>query len=207
MSQHAATVFIVDDDAAVLRALERLLRSAGWATATYASPDDFLSQRDPADSGCLLLDVSMPGLDGLEMQKRLTEAGFALPIIFLTGHGDVSTSVKAMRGGAMNFLSKPVQDEELLASVAEAVNADRLAAKDRAEIAAARQRLTTLTVRERQVLERVVAGRLNKQIADELGTVEKTIKVHRARVMQKMEARSLVGLARLIERTGLLPGS
>jgi FixJ family two-component response regulator len=206
MNQDHATVFIVDDDAAVLKALERLLRSAGWATAAYASPDDFLSERDPAASGCLLLDISMPGLDGLELQKRLAEAGSGLPIIFLTGHGDVSTSVKAMRGGAMNFLSKPVQDEELLASVAEAVNADRLAAQDRAEIAAARQRLTTLTVRERQVLERVVAGRLNKQIADELGTVEKTIKVHRARVMQKMEARSLVGLARLIERTGLLAG-
>ena len=155
--------------------------------------------------GCLLLDMSMPGHDGLELQRRLREMGSSLPVVFLTGHGDVPSSVTAMRAGAVNFLSKPVNDEALLASVAEAVQIDRAARRDNADVAVAHERLTTLTARERQVLERVVAGRLNKQIADELGTGVKTIKVHRARVMQKMDSKSLAQLARLVERMGILP--
>ena len=198
------TVFIVDDDASVLKSLKRLLQSAGWNDETFQSGDDFLSLHDRAAHGCLILDMSMPGQDGLEVQRTLTAKGSSLPVVFLTGHGDVPTSVTAMRAGAVNFLSKPVKDEALLASVAEAVQLDRAARQDNAEAVAARERLSTLTARERQVLERVVAGRLNKQIADELGTGVKTIKVHRARVMQKMETKSVAHLARLVERMGVL---
>lgn len=200
------TVFIVDDDASVLRSLKRLLQSAGWNVVAYQSADDFLAAHDPQAHGCLILDMSMPGLDGLQVQRRLAERGSALPVVFLTGHGDVPTSVTAMRAGALNFLSKPVQDEALLASVAEAVQVDHAARREQAEVFLARERLTTLTARERQVLERVVEGRLNKQIADELGTGVKTIKVHRARVMQKMDSKSLAHLARLVERMGLFAG-
>jgi FixJ family two-component response regulator len=197
-------VFILDDDASVLKSLKRLLQSAGWNAVTYESADDFLAGHDPAAHGCLILDMSMPGRDGLEVQRRLTERGSSLPVVFLTGHGDVPTSVTAMRAGAINFLSKPVKDDALLASVSEAVQIDGMVRRDKAEIVVARERLSTLTARERQVLERVVAGRLNKQIADELGTGVKTIKVHRARVMQKMESKSLAHLARLVERMGFL---
>ena len=199
------TIHIVDDDPSVLKALKRLLQSAGWHAVTYESADAFLSEHDPVAPGCVILDMSMPGCSGLELQRRLTEKGSSLPVVFLTGHGDVPTTVTAMRGGALNFLSKPVDDETLLASVAEAVQTNRDARESHAEVADARERLSTLTARERQVLERVVAGRLNKQIADELGTGVKTIKVHRARVMQKMESRSVAQLARLVERMGILP--
>jgi len=205
MSGNEPTVFIVDDDASVLKSLKRLLQSAGWNAQTFESADDFLCAHDPAAHGCLLLDMSMPGHDGLELQRRLREMGSSLPIVFLTGHGDVPTSVTAMRAGAVNFLTKPVNDEALLASVAEAVQIAGSTRRDHAEVMVAHERLATLTARERQVLERVVAGRLNKQIADELGTGVKTIKVHRARVMQKMESKSLAQLARLVERMGILP--
>ena len=205
MNQEEPTVFVVDDDPSVLRSLQRLLQSAGWATETYASPEEFLRLRDPAASGCVILDVAMPGLDGFELQRRLVEDGMPLPVVFLTGYGDVPTSVRAMRAGATNFLCKPVSEERLLASVAEAVEADRAFRRDNADLVAARKRLTTLTVRERQVLDRVVAGRLNKQTADELGTALKTIKVHRARMMHKMNVKSLAQLARLVERMGVLP--
>jgi FixJ family two-component response regulator len=203
MSEATPTVFVVDDDPSVLRGLQRLLQSAGWKTAAFGSSEAFLEQRDPTAPGCLILDVSMPGLDGFEVQRRLIEEGLPLPIVFLTGHGDVPSSVKAMRAGAQNFLCKPVSEERLLDSVAEAVEADRQFRQENADLVAGRERLLTLTARERQVLERVVAGRLNKQTADELGTALKTIKVHRARVMQKMNVRSLAQLARLIERMGI----
>ena len=205
MTSHEPTVYVVDDDPSVLKALKRLLQSAGWKAVTFESADDFLGAHDPVAHGCLLLDMSMPGHGGLELQRRLTELGSSLPVVFLTGHGDVPSSVTAMRAGAVNFLSKPVNDEALLASVAEAVQIDRAARRDNADVAVAQERLTTLTARERQVLERVVAGRLNKQIADELGTGVKTIKVHRARVMQKMDSKSLAQLARMVERMGILP--
>jgi FixJ family two-component response regulator len=204
MTATEPTVFVVDDDASVLKSLKRLLQSAGWQAETYQSAQEFLSLHDPAAHGCLILDMSMPGHDGLEVQRRLTGMGSSLPVVFLTGHGDVPTSVTAMRAGAVNFLSKPVKDEALLASVAEAVQIDGAARRDHAEAVVARERLSTLTARERQVLERVVAGRLNKQIADELGTGVKTIKVHRARVMQKMDTKSVAHLARLVERMGML---
>ena len=205
--QRAPTVFIVDDDPSILRSLQRLLQSAGWVTQAYGSPEEFLRLRDPAACGCLILDVSMPGLDGFALQRRLMEEGLPLPVIFLTGHADVPTSVKAMRAGAMDFLCKPVSEEPLLASVAEAIEADRKFRLENADLVAGRERLTTLTTRERQVLDRVVAGKLNKQTADELGTALKTIKVHRARVMHKMNVRSLAQLARLVERMGIPPRS
>ncbi len=203
MSEPEPTVFVVDDDPAIRKALERLLRSEGWQAATYASAEEFLKGNDPEVAGCLILDVAMPGLDGLTLQERLAEAGCKLPILFLTGHGDVPTSVRAMRAGALNFLTKPVEDAVLLAAVAEAVDRDRQGRRAQADLAALRMRLATLTPREREVFQHVVAGRLNKRIAASLGTVEKTIKVHRAHVMEKMGARSLAELARMAERLGI----
>ena len=205
MGQGDPTVFVVDDDHSVLRSLQRLLRSAGWATEAYDSAEEFLRVRDPAASGCVILDLAMPGLDGLDVQERLIDEGMPLPIIFLTGRSDPPTIVRAMRAGAANFLTKPIDGEQLLASVAEAVQADLAFRRDNADLIDGRQRLATLTARERQVLDRVVAGRLNKQTADELGTALKTIKVHRARMMSKMNVKSLAQLARLVERMGVLP--
>jgi FixJ family two-component response regulator len=205
MVQEEPTVFVVDDDPSVLRSLQRLLRSAGWATETYDSAEEFLRARDPSAAGCVILDLAMPDIDGLEVQRRLVEAGLPLPIIFLTGRSDPPTIVRAMRAGASNFLCKPVDGDQLLASVAEAVEADRAFRRDNADLIVGRQRLASLTARERQVLDRVVAGRLNKQTADELGTALKTIKVHRARMMNKMNVKSLAQLARLVERMGVLP--
>ena len=203
MRADAGTVFIVDDDPSVLKGLSRLLRSAGWETATYASPEEFVARHDPAAPGCLLLDVAMPGVDGLELQQQLADAGCPLPIVFITGHADVPMSVRAMRAGALNLLTKPIDDQELLKAVTEAVEKDRLARHAQADMAVVRERLAALTPREREVLDRVVAGKLNKQIAGELGIVEKTIKVHRAHVMEKMGARSLAELARMAERLGI----
>ena len=205
MVQEEPTVFVVDDDPSVLRSLQRLLRSAGWATETYDSAEEFLRARDPAAAGCVILDLAMPDIDGLEVQRRLVEAGLPLPIIFLTGRSDPPTIVRAMRAGASNFLCKPVDGDQLLASVADAVETDRAFRRDNADLIVGRQRLASLTARERQVLDRVVAGRLNKQTADELGTALKTIKVHRARMMNKMNVKSLAQLARLVERMGVLP--
>lgn len=205
MSVRPPTVFVVDDDASVLKGLSRLLRAAGFQAATFASPEEFLSRLDPAVPGCLVLDVAMPGLDGLELQRRLTDMDCPLPIVFLTGQGDIPMSVRAMKGGAVDFLGKPVSDDEVLAAIDEALARDRAARRERAEMAAVQARVDTLTPREREVMALVVGGRLNKQIAAELGTVEKTIKVHRARVMQKMQARSLAELVRLAELAGVEP--
>ena len=203
MSEVSPTVFVVDDDPSVLKGLSRLLRSAGWQAATYGSPDEFLRQYDPAALGCLVLDIAMPGVDGIELQRQLADAGCPLPIVFITGHGDIPTSVRAMRAGALNFLAKPVNDNDLLAAVGEAVETDRVARRAQGDLALIRERLATLTPREREVLELVVVGKLNKQIAGDLGTVEKTIKFHRAHVMEKMGARSLAELARMGERLGI----
>jgi FixJ family two-component response regulator len=198
-----STVFIVDDDPAVLKSLSRLLRSAGLAVATFPSPRDFLDRHDPTAPGCLVLDVAMPGLNGLELQEELVARGQELAIVFLTGHGDIPMSVKAMKRGAVDFLTKPVDDDELLKAIRVAIEKDRLQRRTHAEIAEIQQRLATLTPREREVLQHVISGRLNKQTAAELGTVEKTIKVHRARVMEKMKVSSVAELVRLAERAGL----
>ena len=206
MSDAAATIAIVDDDPSVLKGLSRLLRSAGWEAVTYDSPQAFLARHDLSTPGCLILDVSMPGLNGLEVQRQLADADCPLPVVFLTGHGDIPTSVQAMRAGAVNFLTKPVNDDDLLAAVREAVEKDRLARITQADVAVVTQRLRTLTPREREVFEHVVTGQLNKRIASDLGIVEKTIKVHRSHVMEKMGARSLAELARMAERLGIAKG-
>jgi len=203
MSATTPTIFIVDDDPAVLKSLGRLLRSARLDFAAFSSPAEFLQQHDPAAPGCLVLDVAMPGLNGLELQAALAEKGCAIPIIFLTGHGDIPMSVQAMKRGALDFLTKPVNDEDLLQAVHDALELDRVARRAKAELGDLQARFDSLTPREREVFVHVVAGQLNKQIAADLGTVEKTIKVHRARVMEKMGVDSLADLVRAAERLGL----
>ena len=196
------TIFLVDDDPSVLRAIGRLLRSAGWNVATFDSPQAFLERQHSDAAGCLVMDMSMPGLNGFELQRALARAGNRLPIILLTGHGDIPMSVRAMKSGAVDFLSKPCPDEELLAAIRLAVTRDERSRLERAEIQLIAARLATLTPREHEVMLGVVAGQLNKQIAAKLGTVEKTIKVHRARVMEKLGMSSVADLVRLVERFG-----
>ena len=199
----APTVFIVDDEAPVRKALSRLLRAAGFVVAAFASPGEFLAQHDLHKPGCLVLDLMMPGIDGIELQRALARKGSVLPIIFLTGHGDIPKSVQAMKSGALDFLTKPVNDENLLASIRAAIKRDSVARREQAELFEIRARLALLTPREQEVLDHVVTGKLNKQIADDLGVVEKTIKVHRARVMEKMKVQSVAELVRLAERSGI----
>lgn len=196
-----AQVYLVDDDPSVLKALCRLLRSAGLRPVPFTSPQEFMRACDPTSSGCVVLDVTMPHLDGLELQRMLAARDFTLPIIFLTGHGDIPMSVQAMKRGAVDFLAKPVEDEALLAAVREALRKDEEQASRRAELAAIRRRMATLTPRESEVLGHVVSGLLNKEVAALLGTAEKTVKVQRARVMEKMEATSLAELVRMVERS------
>ena len=199
----SATVFVVDDYAPGRRSITRLLRTAGLVVAAFASAQDFLAQYDPSVRGCLVLDLAMPTVSGLELQSILGERGSLLPIIFLTGTGDIPKSVQAMKQGASDFLTKPVNDEDLLAAVRVAIEKNRALHWEQAELSEIRTRLATLTPREREVLEYVVAGKLNKQIADELGTVEQTVKVHRAHVMQKMRVHSVAELVRLTQRCGI----
>jgi FixJ family two-component response regulator len=203
MNQAEPTVFIVDDDPAVLKSLSRLLRASQVNVVTFDSPQEFLERHDPHTPGCLVLDVAMAGLNGLELQEALTAKGSPIPIIFLTGHGDIPMSVQAMKRGALDFLTKPVQDKDLLKAVEAALEKDRIERQSRAELDDIQERLATLTPREREVLIHVVSGQLNKQIAYDLGTVEKTIKVHRARVMEKMKVGSVAELVRLTERAGI----
>ena len=198
-------VYVVDDESGLRKALTRLLQSEGYTVESFASAQDFLAGPAADRDGCLVLDVAMPGIDGLELQRRLTAAGARLPIIFLTGHGDIPMSVRAIKAGAADFLAKPVDESDLLRAVREArqkVEAGRAA---RAQEAGLRARLDQLTPREREVLEHLLAGKLNKQIAADLGTVEHTIKVHRGRVMQKMGLASFAELVRAAERLGIKP--
>src|SRR5215472_8695735 len=194
------TVFVVDDYAPGRRSILRLLRAAGLSVAAFASAKEFLAHYDPKAPGCLVLDLAMPALSGLELQSILAEKGSLLPIIFLTAHGDISKSVQAMKRGASDFFTKPVNDEDLLAAVRVAIEKDRGLRREQDELIVVRARLAMLTPREREVLEYVIAGRLNKEIAGDLGTVEQTVKVHRARVMQKMRVRSVAELVRLMQR-------
>lgn len=200
MNETAPTVLVVDDDPSVLKALALLLRSMELNVATFCSPHEFLEQYEPGTHGCLVLDFSMPNLNGLELQQELAARDIGLPVIFLTGHGDIPMSVQAMKQGAVDFLTKPVHDQDLIDAIHAAFEKDRLNRQTCAELAEIRQRLAALTPREREVLKHVVAGRLNKQIAADLGTVEKTIKVHRAHLMTKLKVRSLADLVRLAER-------
>jgi len=197
------TVFMVDDDEAVRKAISRLLRSAGIASAVFASPSEFLAQYNPDMPGCLVLDMAMPDLDGLQLQTALNEKGCILPIIFLTGHGDVSKSVQAMKQGAFDFLSKPAKDKDLLTAVRAAFERDTVVRQERAKLFEIRARLDALTPREREVLQHVVSGKLNKQIAGDLGIAEATVKMHRAHVMEKMKVQSVAELTRLTERFGI----
>ena len=199
------TVYLVDDDAGVLKALSRLLRAKGYEVKPYSSPQEFLEQHDPAVPGCAVLDVSMPGLDGLELQQALTAGGSHRPVVFITGKGDVPTSVRAMKAGAIDFLTKPTKDTDLLEAVRRAEERDAEARRRLSELEVVQAKLKTLTPREREVLIHVVAGRLNKQIAADLGTVEKTIKVHRSRMMEKMGLRTVADLVRMAEKAQIGP--
>ena len=203
MTDGTFTVFLVDDDPGVLKAVSRLLRGRGYHVKPYASPREFLAHHDAAVSGCAVLDVSMPDLDGLALQQALAAGEAQRPVIFITGKGDIPTSVRAMKAGAVDFLTKPVRDEVLVEAIARAEKQDAEARKRHAELAAIRAKIATLTPREREVLGHVVAGRLNKQIAGDLGTVEKTIKVHRSRMMEKLGVRTVADLVRMAEKAGI----
>jgi FixJ family two-component response regulator len=207
VSTKSPTVFVVDDDAAVRKALARLLISAGYCAKTFASAEDLLNQSDIDAPGCIVLDVQMPGLSGLELQKALAAMDRPLPVVFITGHGDVPMSVSAMKAGAVDFIPKPFNDEDLLKAVALAVEKSEAEQNEQTEIAEIRRRLSSLTSREREVLCHVIAGQLNKQVAADLGVAEKTIKVHRARVMKKMGAGSLAELVTMATRIGFRASS
>jgi len=196
-------VFLVDDDAAVRTALSRMLRDAGWKVEEFDSAEGFLARRNRATRGCLVLDVTMPGLDGLELQRHLSGAGESLPIVFLTGHGDIPMSVQAIKRGAVDFLTKPVGTEVLLAAVRAAVVQDELAGDARNEIAELQRRLSNLTEREREVLAGMMKGKLNKQIAADLGVVEQTVKYHRARIMERMRAHTVAQLMHIAAKLGI----
>jgi FixJ family two-component response regulator len=194
------TVHLVDDDAGVRKALSRLLRAKGYEVQLYESAQEFLERHDPAAPGCAVLDVAMPGLDGLALQQTLTTRGSHRPVIFVTGRGDIPTSVRAMKAGALDFLTKPVREKDLLDAIQRAESRDAALRLLHSELDSIHARINTLTPREREVLTHVVAGRLNKQIAGELGTVEKTIKVHRSRMMEKLGLRTVADLVRMAEK-------
>jgi len=206
MAVETPTVFVVDDDPSVRRALERLLRAGGLRVASFASAREFLASawgpfsEGEAAPGCLVLDVNLPGPSGLDLQRELSRAGLPIPIVFITGHGDIPMSVRAMKAGAVDFLPKPFEDEDLLGAVHRALERDERSRRRRCERAGIEERIGSLTPREREVFALVVEGRLNKQIAAALGVAEKTVKVHRARVMEKMGADSLAELVRMAER-------
>ena len=198
-----ALVFVVDDDAPMRESLKNLLRSVGLRVEAFASAQEFLRSTRPEAPGCLVLDVRLPGLSGLDLQKQMAEGDRHMPIIFITGHGDIPMTVQAMKAGAVEFLTKPFRDQELLDAVQHALARDRQAREQRAESDALRRRYSALTPREREVMALVVAGLLNKQIAGQLGTSEAAVKVHRQHVMAKMAAGSLATLVRMADRLGI----
>ena len=204
-SDSSFVVFLVDDDPGVLKALTRLLRSKGHEVRAFASSTEFLAQHDSSVRGCAILDMSMPDLDGLKLQAALMASGAERPVIFVTGVGDIPASVRAMKAGAVDFLTKPVNSHQLLAAIERAIEMDRKARESQKDLQLINSRISALTPREREVLTQVVAGRLNKQIAAELGIVEKTIKLHRGRMMRKMGVRTVADLVRIAERAGIRP--
>jgi FixJ family two-component response regulator len=203
MMEADATVFVIDDDASMRASLKNLIRSIGLRVEAFASAQEFLRSKRLDVPGCLVLDVRLPGLSGLDLQKRMAEGDLEIPIVFITGHGDIPMSVQAMKAGAVGFLTKPFRDQDLLDAIQQALERDRSTRNQRAAIEDLRSRFDSLTTREREVMERVVAGMLNKQVAGELGTSETTVKVHRHHVMEKMGASSLAVLIRMADRLGI----
>ncbi|MGH9972192.1 MAG: response regulator transcription factor [Pyrinomonadaceae bacterium] len=203
MKEAEATVFVIDDDESILEALKDLLESVGLRVETFASAPEFLQSRHSDVPGCLVLDIRMPGLSGLDLQREMADANIHTPIIFITGHGDIPMTVRAMKAGAVEFLTKPFRDQDLLDAIQQALGRDRVARQEQAETAELRGRFDSLTPRESEVFALVVTGLLNKQIALQLGTSEVTVKQHRHQVMQKMTADSFADLVRMAEKLGI----
>jgi FixJ family two-component response regulator len=203
MTSDRPTVFVVDDDDSLRKALDRLLRIKGYRVVTFASAEEFLGESLEMQIGCLVLDLQLPGLDGLELQKVLLQRGISLPIVFVTGHGTIPKAIRAVKSGAMGFLTKPFSEKELILEIENALATSRQEFAERLEIERIRKRFGTLTRRESEILSFVVSGKLNKQTAAELGIVINTVKVHRRRVMRKMQAESLADLVLMSQKLGL----
>ena len=199
------TVFIIDDDRSMRQAVQDLVESVGLRGESFATPHEFLSRQRTSDPSCLVLDVRLPQMSGLDFQRQLTEIGIQIPIIFITAHGDVPMSVRALKSGAVEFLTKPFRDQDLLDAIQQALQRDRAAREQKADILDVHERYQTLTAREREVMALVVSGLLNKQIASEIGTSEATVKVHRGNMMQKMQVGSLIELVRMADKLKLIP--
>ena len=205
MDETLSTIFVIDDDASVRKGLQRLLRAHSYQTETFASAEEYLTRDRYEGLGAIILDLSLPGLDGIDLQTRLLESGSQLPIVFLTGNGDIETSVTAIKQGAENFLTKPVDEEKLLVALQEALSHHREILSKQLNTQNIEQRLNSLTPREYEILRYVISGALNKQIATQLHIVEKTVKVHRGRVLEKMQAKSVAELVRLCDTVGVQP--